>query len=65
MIEGIVPDDEPSADLDGNGVVDGSDVGLLLASWGACAGCPADLNGDGIVDGSDFGLLLIAWGTAG
>ncbi|MEE2971861.1 MAG: M43 family zinc metalloprotease [Planctomycetota bacterium] len=65
VIEGVVPDDEPSADLDGNGVVDGSDVGLLLASWGPCTGCPADLNGDGLVDGSDFGLLLVAWGTAG
>ena len=51
-------------DLNFDGSVDGSDLGLLLASWGACPGgavCLADLNGDGTVDGSDLGLLLAAW----
>ncbi|MCA9285209.1 MAG: hypothetical protein KDA22_08355 [Phycisphaerales bacterium] len=49
-------------DLNGDGIVDGADVGLLLGSWGACAGCPADLDGNGTVDGSDLGLLLGNWG---
>jgi len=49
-------------DLNGDGVVDGADLGVLLGSWGPCAGCPADLNGDGVVDGSDLGLLLSNWG---
>ncbi|HMN96054.1 MAG TPA: hypothetical protein PKC43_01530 [Phycisphaerales bacterium] len=49
-------------DLNGDCAVDGADLGLLLSSWGACAGCPADLNGDGIVDGADLGVLLSAWG---
>jgi uncharacterized protein (DUF2141 family) len=48
------------ADLNGDGVVDGNDLGLLLAAWGTRG--PADLNGDGTVDGNDLGLLLAAWG---
>lgn len=47
-------------DLNGDGVVDGADLGQLLSAWGA-AGGPADLNEDGIVNGSDLGLLLGAW----
>jgi len=53
------------ADLNGDGVVDGADLGLLLSAWGTCPvdeDCPADLNGDGVVDGADLGLLLSAWG---
>ncbi len=50
------------ADLNGDGAVNGADVGLMIGQWGACAGCDADLNGDGLVDGADFGLLIGAWG---
>jgi protocatechuate 3,4-dioxygenase beta subunit len=54
------------ADLNGDGVVNGGDLGLMLASWGACpSGCSADLNDDGTVNGSDLGLLLAAWGACG
>ena len=28
---------DPAADLDGDGDVDGADLGLLLGAWGACA----------------------------
>ncbi len=48
-------------DLNGDGIVDGADLGMLLGSWGPCGGCPADLNGDGIVDGADLGTLLGNW----
>jgi len=48
------------ADLNGDGVVDGADLGLLLGQWGSDG--PADLNDDGVVDGADLGLLLGAWG---
>ncbi|HMN96483.1 MAG TPA: hypothetical protein PKC43_08845 [Phycisphaerales bacterium] len=48
-------------DLDGNGIVDGADLGLLLSAWGPCTGCAADLNDDGVVNGSDLGILLGAW----
>lgn len=46
------------ADLNGDGVVDGGDLGLLLASWGTPN---ADLNGDGTTDGADLGILLSEW----
>lgn len=48
-------------DLDGNGVVDGADLAILLGSWGRCPGCPGDLDGDGVVDATDLTLLLAAW----
>ena len=47
-------------DLDGNGSVDGADLGLLLSAWGVSGG-PADLDGNGVVDGADLGLLLANW----
>jgi hypothetical protein len=40
--------------------VNGSDLGILLASWGTNQN---DINGDGFVDGSDLGMLLSAWGA--
>ena len=52
---------ECPGDLDGNGVVNGSDLGVMLISWGG-ADAVADLDGDGVVGGSDIGLLLIGWG---
>lgn len=51
----------PNADLNGDGVVNGADLGLLLRAWGGSG--PADLNGDGMVTGLDLGLLLAAWTT--
>jgi len=48
------------ADLNGDGVVDGADLGLLLGQWGTDG--PADLNNDDVVDGADLGLLLGQWG---
>lgn len=52
-----------SADLDGNGVVNGADLAILLGAWGPCrtAPCPADLNGDGVIDGTDLAILLGEW----
>jgi hypothetical protein len=49
----------PVGDLDGDGTVGGSDLGLLLAEWGGSG--PADLDGDGTVGGGDLGLLLAAF----
>lgn len=50
----------PGFDLDGNGIVDGSDLGALLGNWDAPGA--ADFNGDGTVDGDDLGSMLGAWG---
>jgi hypothetical protein len=52
---------ECSADLDGNCVVDGADLSILLGSWGDSGG-PADINGDGNVDGVDLARVLGDWG---
>jgi hypothetical protein len=48
-------------DLNGDGVVDGADLGELLSAWGSSG--PADLDGDGVVDGADLGILLGNWGA--
>lgn len=51
-------------DLNGDGIVNGADLGALLSDWGPCddpGECPADLNGDGSVDGADLGVLLSNW----
>ena len=47
-------------DLNGDGAVNGADLGLLIAQWGT-PGPQADLNGDGTVNGADLGLLIAAW----
>lgn len=62
----IDPDSAATAplpgDLNGDALVDGADLGLLLGAWGTCRGsCPEDIDGTGIVDGADLGLLLGAW----
>jgi len=49
------------ADLNGDGVVDGADLGILLSAWGGSG--VGDLNGDGVVDGADLGGLLSEWGA--
>lgn len=51
-------------DLDGDGSVDGADLALVIAAWGACPGVPScaeDFNGDGEVSGADLGSLIAAW----
>ena len=64
------PDDYPnsidqpepiSADLNGDGLVNGADLGLLMAAWG---GISPDLDGSGSVDGGDVGILLAEWKTS-
>jgi hypothetical protein len=46
-------------DFNGDGEVNGADVGLMLAAWSKFE---IDLNCDGFTDGADFGLLLASWG---
>jgi phosphodiesterase/alkaline phosphatase D-like protein len=50
-----------TADLNDDGVVDGTDLGTLIGQWNA-AGGNADLNLDGRVDGADLGILVAEWG---
>jgi len=51
----------PPGDIDGDGVVNGVDLAILLGAWGACGQCAADFNGDGVVDGADLATLLGVW----
>jgi hypothetical protein len=66
----LTPDISIIGDVNGDGLVDGIDLGLVLANWSipagspGCAGshpCPADINGDGVVNGLDLGILLSQW----
>jgi hypothetical protein len=62
---GCPPIDGPLGDLNGDGIVDGADLLILLSHWGPCPptkDCPADLNEDGDVDGADLLILLSNWG---
>ena len=60
VVRGEVCDDGE----DGNGVIDVSDLLVLLANWGPCptGSCAADLNDDGSIDVSDLLMLLGNWG---
>lgn len=67
---GCPPQPSIPADLNGDGVVNTLDLGILLSSWSippespACAGaipCPADLDGSGFVNSLDLGVLLSNW----
>lgn len=48
------------ADLDRDGSVNASDLGLVLGGWGL-GSLTGDINGDGNTDSGDVGLLLGAW----
>jgi len=60
FIDAQGPSPAGPADLNGDGVVDSNDLGLLLRDWGSTDSA-ADLNGDGVVDGADLGILLSSW----
>lgn len=51
---------EASPDVNGDGRIDGADMGLILARWGR-VDPDTDLDGDGVTGGSDLGLFLAAW----
>jgi formylglycine-generating enzyme required for sulfatase activity len=47
-------------DLNGDRIVNGLDLGILLGQWGQVGS--GDLDGNGFVSGPDLGLLLGGWG---
>ena len=47
-------------DLNGDRIVNGPDLGILLGQWEQVG--PGDLDGNGVVDGADLGIMLGAWG---
>ena len=55
-----------TGDLVVDGIVNGADLGELLAAWGPATGnASADINRDGSVNGADLGELLANWGPCG
>jgi len=60
--DGTVGNASVAGDLNDDGVVDGADLTIMLASWGPCPGCVADLSGDGVTNSADIAVLLNAWG---
>ena len=49
-------------DVNGDGIVNVTDLLTIMDAWGPCSGCPADLNGDGIVDVTDLLEVVGNWG---
>ncbi len=51
-------------DANGDGEINGADLSVLLAQFGALvdAGTGADFNGDGVVNGADLSVLLSGFG---
>jgi len=57
------------ADINGDGMADGADLGQLLSQWGPVqpnsTSDRCDLNADGRIDGADLGVMLSGWGACG
>ena len=61
----VTPPVDCVGDINGDGVVDSGDLGILIALWNTepTAVPEADLNGDGTVNSADIGLLIGRWGV--
>ncbi|MGA1224540.1 MAG: right-handed parallel beta-helix repeat-containing protein, partial [Phycisphaerales bacterium] len=64
LIDGAATVCDCLADLTGDGLVNGGDLGIVLNSWGV-AGPQGygDVNHDGVIDGVDLSYLLSNWGA--
>ena len=56
---GITQSSTRTADIDGDGFVNGLDLGILLSNFGTSGA--GDIDADGSVLGADLGTLLSAW----
>lgn len=52
------------ADLTGDGLINGSDIAIVLGAWGTTGapGFPGDTDGNGTVNGADLSVVLGSWG---
>jgi hypothetical protein len=50
-------------DINGDAVVNVSDLLEIINSWGPCTTCDADVNDDGEVNVSDLLMVIDAWGA--
>lgn len=59
----VLPPVVREGDVNGDGIVDVSDLLAVIGAWGPCGPpCPADLNGDGAVNVSDLLTVIGNWG---
>jgi hypothetical protein len=56
-----VLDEVSPGDVDGNGVVDVSDLLAVINAWGPCSSCGEDLDHNGMVDVSDLLIVIANW----
>ena len=54
-------DPECVGDFNADGVINGSDLALILVGWGQTSS-PYDLDDNGIVNGADLAMILVGWG---
>ena len=48
--------------MNGDGIVDETDLQQVLDNLGPCDGCPEDVNGDGMVNGLDAAAVATHFG---
>jgi hypothetical protein len=56
-------DDACTGDVNGDGMVDVTDILAVIGAWGSTNGGPEDVNGDGIVNVDDLLSIVAAWGN--
>ena len=49
------------SDINGDGVVNVSDLLEIISAWGSCNGCAADVNNDGMVNVTDILAVIGDW----
>jgi hypothetical protein len=58
------PEPEPClGDLNGDGIINASDLGTFLGQFGCTSGCSGDFNDDGLVNIEDLLFFLTVYGT--
>ena len=58
-------DETLAGDVNGDGVVNVTDLLMVVGAFGPCPGCLEDLDGDGMVGASDILIVLANWGMTG
>ena len=52
-----------AGDVDGDSMVDVTDLLAVISAWGPCSGCDADVDGSGTIDVTDLLAIISAWGS--
>ena len=59
----IIDEIDCPEDINGDGIVNISDLLAIISDWGVCDGCTSDLNGDGDVNVTDLLQVIEHWGS--